>query len=274
MRIPRLSFRLRPRGGGAAPVRTLVGATLGGIAGLAIGYYAFLYFLGPQGDFLQVADRVPTWLLPPSFAATPNLSRIMDTAEHESQTPAQPAGNDATNLQASYVAESGQENPTVLPEDKTPADDHAAAKLTSAEKNRAETASFEAPSAGPVANDLPRTSDAPPIAGAPSYTAEQLSAALAAARQAQPGLETGDLSDPAVRRTKGLSYAKFCDLAQTATFCDASSGSDVEQIEGDTEASSVHARQLATPATRSPASPTSGSNRPTAGTAACSSPAT
>src|SRR5262249_23351897 len=51
----------------------------------------------------------------------------------------------------------------------------------------------------------------------------------------QAGLENGDLSDASVRRTKGLSYAKFCDLAQMSTFCDAPAGSDVEQLDRDTE---------------------------------------
>jgi hypothetical protein len=60
----------------------------------------------------------------------------------------------------------------------------------------------------------------PPIAG-PEYTADQLFAALRAAEQALPGLVTGDLSDQAVRRTKGQSYEKFCDLAHAITFCDA-----------------------------------------------------
>jgi hypothetical protein len=206
-------------------VRTLVGATLGGFAGLAVGYYLFLYFLGPQGDFLQVADRMPKWLLPKSFAASsPAPSRIMEAVETGSKNPAPPVGNESANVQASYEAESNTESPTVLPEDKHGIDE-----------KHAELAPAEDPLVTPLPNELPRTMETPHIEGAPSYTTEQWSAALTAAREAQAGLENGDLSDPAVRRTKGLSYAKFCDLAQMSTLCDPASG-DVEQLDRDTQA--------------------------------------
>jgi hypothetical protein len=72
---------------------------------------------------------------------------------------------------------------------------------------------------------------APRIKEAPSYTADQLNSTLAAAREAQAGLVTGDLNDRTVQRTKGLSYSKICDLAEAATFVanlQASESADVE----------------------------------------------
>ena len=56
-----------------------------------------------------------------------------------------------------------------------------------------------------------------PLRG-PTFTVEQLATALEAGEQAKSGLVTGDLSDAAVRRTKGMSYAKLCDLAEALTF--------------------------------------------------------
>ena len=47
-------------------------------------------------------------------------------------------------------------------------------------------------------------------------------AALKAGKAAQAGLVTGDLSEASVRRTKGMCFAKLCDLAEALTFVDRS----------------------------------------------------
>jgi hypothetical protein len=60
----------------------------------------------------------------------------------------------------------------------------------------------------------------PRITGIPQYSADQLDAALVAARVAQPGLIDGDLSDKQAQQTKGLSYSKLAVLAEVQTFVD------------------------------------------------------
>jgi hypothetical protein len=74
-----------------------------------------------------------------------------------------------------------------------------------------EPARFDEPAATPAAV-------AGQVAGARSYTNDQLAAMLRAAHEALPGLVTGDLNDPAVQRTKGVSYQRLCDLAEAVTF--------------------------------------------------------
>lgn len=43
----------------------LLGMVLGGVAGLAIGYYVLVWLGGPRADFLQLRGKVPHWLRPP-----------------------------------------------------------------------------------------------------------------------------------------------------------------------------------------------------------------
>jgi hypothetical protein len=77
----------------------------------------------------------------------------------------------------------------------------------------------EEPAAAPIADDYPGPPAARLLHG-PLFTVEQLATALEAGKTAQERLMTGDLSDESVRRTKGMSYAKLCDLAEALTFVD------------------------------------------------------
>jgi hypothetical protein len=45
-------------------VGQLLGMALGGVLGLALGYYILLWIGGPQADFLQVRAKLPQWMLP------------------------------------------------------------------------------------------------------------------------------------------------------------------------------------------------------------------
>ena len=79
-----------------------------------------------------------------------------------------------------------------------------------------EPSPLDEPAAEPIADVTSTTAVAPlPLRG-PTFTVEQLATALEAGKAAQAGLVTGDLSDASVRRTKGMSYAKLCDLAERA----------------------------------------------------------
>lgn len=44
------------------------GMALGGVLGLAIGYYVLLWIGGPRADFLEIRSKLPAWMLPPQRA--------------------------------------------------------------------------------------------------------------------------------------------------------------------------------------------------------------
>lgn len=195
--VPPIAARPAPRKPQRRVLRTLVGAASGGLFGLAAGYYVLLLLLGPGGDFLQLARFVPRQVLPASFAEA-TASRTV-VADEPAQTP-------PVNIQASHA------EPINLP---TASDD------VTTEPEPQEPARLDEMPAAPLPAS-PRAA-APPvraIAG-PEYDADDLFAALRAAEKALPGLVTGELSDPAFRRTKGQSYEKFCNLAHAVTFSNA-----------------------------------------------------
>ena len=88
-----------------------------------------------------------------------------------------------------------------------------------------EPSPLDEPAAEPIADETPNTTIAPlPLRG-PTFTVDQLATALEAGIAAQAGLVAGDLSEASVRRTKGMCFAKLCDLAEALTFVDRSSPS-------------------------------------------------
>lgn len=176
-------------------VRTMVGIVLSGVVGLGLGYVLLLWLLGPSGDFLQVAHYLPSVVLPESFAGPPpQAARSTPQIDRD----AKPARFDAP-----------------VDDSKSPA------------QSVSEPSQFDPPAASPIA----AAADAPHVTNAQSYSADELSAALRAAQEAQPNLVRGDLGDgKAVQQAKGHSYAKLCDLANAATFVGAASQSDT--VEG------------------------------------------
>lgn len=61
----RVSPRVRRQTSPLAMLGQLVGMALGGVLGLAIGYWVLLWIGGPQSDFLELRPKLPRWLLPP-----------------------------------------------------------------------------------------------------------------------------------------------------------------------------------------------------------------
>lgn len=223
-------------------VRTLVGTALGGVVGSLGALYVLLWILGPEGDFLQVAKYLPSAVLPKSFAA----KSITPVAHSNSQQPA------ATEPAESEPAQSENMPATFTQEVKPPAvesttDSTAASEPAGDDRYAAEPSPLDEPAAKPIAD---ATATAPlPLQG-PAYTTEQLADALNAATAAQPGLITGDLSDAAVRRTKGMSYAKLCDLAEALTFLNRATPS-VESEQASADAERLFSETLSDPRTRS-----------------------
>lgn len=228
-------------------LRTLVGPAVGGIIGLALGYYLLMVVLGPTGDFLQVAHYLPQSMLPGSFQKTPRPIVVADESAAPISQPVAVAdtANDSPNIPATFVT-------PVEPTENaaSPADDRYGKATTN------EPARLTDPLAEPLTTESPAASEITPLGAstvrvenAPTYTTEQLSAAIDAGRAAAPALVAGDLSDASVRRTKGMSYAKLCDLAEALTFYDTSSATGAGK-ELQHAADDLFSQTLANPHTR------------------------
>lgn len=261
-------------------VRTFAMTAFGGLLGLAAGYYVLLWILGPQGDFLNWANTLPKVVLPSSFAKS---SRLMVSGPIKPVVPAAPSEEPAATEpepNTDAVAKAGDEPAKTTDETPKAADEAvktAAATTTPgaapAEKpasftepadaknlpegdryaittnKPAEPATLDAPPAVPVKEAAPAATPEPiHIAGAPTFGAADLTAAIAAGKGAEAGLVTGNLADGRdIARTKGLSYSILADLAQKATFVD-TAAADAALLQQ--EADSIYRETLATPHAR------------------------
>jgi hypothetical protein len=213
-------------------IRTLVGTALGSVAGLSLGYFILLYLLGPEGDLLHVAKYLPSAVLPKSFGN--NSTQIAEAVTNPTNTDRE----ESANVPAGYSEDT-----------KAPAET-AAYESANDDRFGTEPSPLDEPAAEPIADETPSTAFAPlPVRG-PTFTVQQLAAAFEAGKAAQAGLVTGDLSDPAIRRTKGMCYAKLCDLAEALTFVDRSSPS-VESEQAVDDADRLFRETLADAHTRS-----------------------
>ncbi|HVX13506.1 MAG TPA: hypothetical protein VHC22_20140 [Pirellulales bacterium] len=60
----RVAHQTRKQSSPFGALGQLVGMALGGIAGLAIGYYVLMWVGGPRADFLELRGKLPRWLVP------------------------------------------------------------------------------------------------------------------------------------------------------------------------------------------------------------------
>jgi hypothetical protein len=244
-------------------VRTLVFSAVGGVLGLALGYYALLW-LGPvlnRGkdiDFLQVAQYLPKAILPPAFRteakkppAMPPAKMIADmaasekehTAKSESPAPVEPTTPGEaktekpvppaeTTAQAPAPPAEKQANFTAPAEPvKKPADTDDRYPIPASTKEPAmrEPAPLDVPPAKAITENAPKAEPVH-IANGPSFSAADVTAALQAAGAAEAGLVTGNLQDgKEVAHTKGVSYMAIADFAQKATFADGADATKAQQ---------------------------------------------
>jgi hypothetical protein len=121
--------------------------------------------------------------------------------------------------------------------------------LANAAEPAAPPAEFSEAPANPLSTTTQETTLNPfPLSG-PRYSTSEFETLLAAAELAEPGLIEGDLSDASVRRTKGLSYAKLCDLAHAIVFAQFAA-SDANGVALQSQADKVFANTLSTAHTR------------------------
>jgi hypothetical protein len=227
-------------------IRTMLVTVVGGIVGLALGYYALLWIRGPELDVLDVAKYLPKAALPPSF-------------QKVAKSPIKPAPAPAPSTMAADLAasdkvvnsESAPETPsaTEQPAEKqatfnepvadtkttTPNDDRYASPTPKTDTAPREPAPLETPPATALTDTAPR-SEAPNqvrISDAPSFTLADLTASIQIANEAEATLAKGNLSDGReVQQTKGKSYMAIADMAQKAALVDATAASaDVAKVE-------------------------------------------
>jgi hypothetical protein len=234
-------------------VRTLVVSAVGGIVGLALGYYALLW-LGPalhrgrEIDFLELAQYLPKSMLPQVFRTegeqqsdqppskmVADLAASQEAVKSDETPPAAPttppAATDSTAQSPVAPAEklatfTAPAEPAKKPADK---DDRYAIPAAKNEPAMREPAPLDTPPAKAISES---TSKAEPvrIKNAPSFTAADVSASLAAANAAEAGLVTGNLQDGnEVARKKGASYIAIADFAQKATFADSTDATKSSQ---------------------------------------------
>lgn len=200
-------------------VRTLATTVVGGLFGLGIGYCAWLWAVGPRGDFMEVAQYLPSAMLPSSFQQIPVQITHDTTAAPPSE--AETASEPKPEVQARFETEA--DAPKAVSPDSITDERYGSAPATPS----SEPPKFEEP---PVVSPLGETASVPPVhavADAPTYKADELAVALRVAQDAKAGLVTGDLGDSkAVQQTKGRSYASLCELAEKLTFVDTSSRAD------------------------------------------------
>jgi hypothetical protein len=179
-----------------------------------LGYYALLWILGPTGDFLKIAEHLPSATLPAEFQselATRPVERLPTEPANETLTGANKANGDpGTAEQASYTTQLDNlpniatDTPEARDEPQVLFDESNATPLVQADDGSA------------VA-----------VANAPSFSADELSVALQAAQEAQPKLVGGSLDDGReVQRAKGFGYSILCDLAQKLAFVEKAQRAD------------------------------------------------
>jgi hypothetical protein len=225
--LPKLPPRKKKK---RSVARTLVGFASSSVVGLSLGYLALLYILGPDGDVLHVAQYMPSAVLPKVFQSAP--MRIAEVTEPPTElvgAATEPVSEEPV-VEESIVEETIVEDTEIANVPASYVEESPAAALplatdAAAEDDRNDSASLPSPLEEPVATPIAAAPAPRPLSG-PTYTVEQLQTVLDAGEQAKSGLVTGDLSDAAVRRTKGMSYAKLCDLAQALVFLDRSSPTD------------------------------------------------
>ncbi len=209
-------------------VRTLAMTLLSGVIGLGLGYYALLWMRGESGDFLNLARYLPEAALPAEFQAAPKPlatnPRSKASAVDETSESGAESALDATGKAAeSQAAHTKADEPIGV---MAPDNDRNSVAANTSPSPAGEPAELDVSAARPLAKEG-ASSNAIRIANAPSFTLNDLASALQAAKDAQPSLVTGSLSDgKEVQNAKGHGYRTLADLAQKATFVDGASNSD------------------------------------------------
>ncbi len=189
-----LQLNLAPeRRRGKSPLKLLVGTVAGGAVGIVGGLFALLWILGPEGDYLKVAQYLPEAALPPSFHS-PSEQGAREIAH--SAVP-------ETDSLAESDNDSGANQSAADPDAAAPLRRDSEVVAASAETQPGSFKRLQAP-------QLPER--------------ELMKHALAFLEQqdiadaARPELVEGTLDDPATVPVKGGAYIALCSFAEQCGF--------------------------------------------------------
>ncbi|HEX5471145.1 MAG TPA: hypothetical protein VFW73_04630 [Lacipirellulaceae bacterium] len=228
-------------------VRAMVLTVFGGLIGLGLGYYVLLWvgaFLhrGPEIDFLDAAKYLPKAVLPASLragenatAAAPHSTNMI--ADLNASTKGTDSSPIATTMppekKASPEKQAAFTVPAELPKTKANplSDDRYGTTTSKTAASPREPAKLDTPPAAPLTEANATKPEPIRIADAPSFTSDQLTAALQAAKDALPKLVVGNLTDGRdVAHAKGTSYMTIADLAQKATFVQPAASPEAKRL--------------------------------------------
>ncbi len=170
-------------------LRTLASAGLG-VVGIPLGLYVLLWLRGPEGDVLHVAEYIPSFMLPASFAEIDDRDIPTQLAEQ---------------LEPDDTAES-------------------TGALTTNESDAEFDGTSELGNAEPLLRDDPavaRASAEEPVYRGPTFARvnpTEFAELLAAAEQEAPQLATGDLSSKASVAQMGQAYMALARLADKSAY--------------------------------------------------------
>jgi hypothetical protein len=215
-------------------VTTALFTVVGGIVGLALGYYALLWIQGPKIDFLDLAKYIPKAALPSSFKPESESPSVAPPVRQEPVAATEPGPADTSSKAVSKSDDQPAEKQAAFAEpvkapkgEPTPDDRYATPSAKSENPSSAlhEPAPLAPPLAKPIVpQSAPKQPETIHFASAPSFSAADVSTALQAAKDAQPKLVAGSLGDSKeVQQAKGRSFMALADLAQKATFAAQSS---------------------------------------------------
>jgi len=228
-----LSATVRGRPRKRTLLRPLAKVALGGVVGLACGYFCLLWLRGKSGDFLELAQYLPRMVLPAEFREAPKPMSGRDASPDNAAETMQPLASvdvestqqaaDAQLLPPVEIAASDSTPVAKEAADATSESAHEPSPLSSGLQTAAYESSLNAVTS--ATGDVRREQIL--IRDAPSFTAAELTAAIAAARAAQPLLMKGNLTDGReVQFAKGRGYLALADLAQKLTFVSEPAGSE------------------------------------------------
>jgi hypothetical protein len=170
-----------------------------------------------------------------------------DATKTAAEMPKPPEGSD---VKQTSLTETATPPPSDTPPAAAPQDDRYGLNNTTTAEKPTEPAPVDTKAATPATPSKEATPLSEPIKikDAPTFAASDLSAALQAGKDAEPGLVNGNFADSLeVKKAKGFSYMILADLAQKAMFVEPATA-DTAKLQQ--ESDELFHKLLSTPHTR------------------------
>lgn len=224
--ISPVSSALKRRKREPSLIGNLIGVVGGGVVGCSLAYFIVLWIGGPEKDFLEIAPKLPKWILPSTFSApaptatTPMATNPTPTDLAEVQQAARPEAKPDEPLLKINVPElpdkptdgtdlANSDNLPFNSEKQPPSADDMAAELH--DDRGIGGAAITPPDAGAAPKE---TRPAPPFKQPVSYTAADLEKVLSDVKQLAAQATEGKPT----RKQLMSYYLKLYRLGEVATF--------------------------------------------------------